>query len=1474
VLRGFVFALSRTAHRRRPTAACLAGGALALGGSNGAVVLLDAAGGGFSELADLRSTLAWRVAGAVVSALAPAWAHAPAVTALASATLPGGSPALLALEEGGTLRAWALADDVATRPRPLLAAALPLPPGTADAHVTASLVVDADVAGGVLLAAVHAHPPGRPAAGRLLAYAMRCTGSGASAQLGAPELAGQLHGGSGPPPCDAAAAAGDFWALWRGGGNRGPPRLLRWRLAAAAELPASAALREDALASLAAAWADPCAAQSPGGAAFAPLSPEMADDCAAGDARGAAAMLRAHGGAQLAPGGPLEARLVAQLARRGVLSRPALAAALAAAGVAPHVVAAAGASAPRLLAAAAEAVRANAASSVVSSSNVADAAAAATDAVASSFAAFVALYAQRWRLAHPPLGLLRGGSGASSSAPLAGLIRAGASSLLAASPPRPGLGAGGDAEALLGVASGLSAALGGASCDALDELALCGAWTPGGPLRAAVALLRCGPPAGHGSAAGGVGGGAGDAARQRLAARRAAARLRSARLCAQLRALRDPAAAAEAALAALERAGCDTGAASAATTSAPPTLLGSSAAAAAVAADAARQAAAAALASARGAQLLLALVAEGRAQCGVCPSAAAALAALRPRADAAAAAALLAHWAAAEPALGPDDGISVSGGSRLGDAAAAVAPPPTVASAVLFAPFRASGGADALPSPLSAALAAAGARLAAHGRAGGASAAHAAAPPPPLAARAADLGTGLYFAKQLPALAALLRTAEAAAQADACASCSRPSLLFLQALVQCGVLAAASRAGDARAASAALDAACALFFRAGAGVDAGDVQLRSLLAALCAELGAAADGGDPLPGDDPAAAAAPGGGGPGGRLRYCAALMLCFERLGAPEGAMRFALAAVRVAPLAHAGPETDGAGSVGTMTVRRAAPLGSASARSDAWLALLWSNCCAYSSRRRRWRDAYTSLLCVPGGAGNDAKRASLARGLVAAACDAGDGGALLQLPWAGALAAAADEALSGRAAHEAPPLISTAAAPGPPSAAALLFALRTARGDAQGAAAAALAAARRLASLGDGDTSALAARCAALLRAANALRLAPPDRRFVVEHLPDWDPSSWPDGVGAVPQAPQTPAQSVALALSSPDEADAAIQLGYADGDDDGDAERFAMLCLGSEAQPAAPGAAPASGAQAWRVLAQARRPVRLATLADVQAEYALLRARLELPPQLAAAVPRGCCDAAADAALDALAACARFGPAAALATAWHGRAPGGAARAQAMARVAAALAARAVALERGTALQLPPPPPDAALGDALGRVGDDADAGDVTAEAHWAALRRFIAAHDAACGHALRYAAADAALAAAPAAALPTWLAAAFCARPGGGAGGGMARRSGADPAALLRLYLRHGALADAASLATDEVAAWATRAPATERAAPAAAWMAYGAIEATLAALRAGGEAARADSLAAAVARHADGAERDAATLRQIAASRDA
>jgi hypothetical protein len=1528
---------------------------LALGGSNGTVALLDACAW-FAPLCELRPALAKRVAGAVLSSLTPAWAPHADIACLRAATLRG-RRALLALHVDGTLRAWDVSAGALRKPSPLLSSSLPPPPLGDDAGAAplpSGMLFEepAPDADDVALI-VHVHPPGWPAAGRLLAYRLHMPPGGG---LGAPAFVSELAGGAGAPPSDAAAARGEVWALWSfGGGGAGgagaaaaaaPPRMLRWRLAAPGA-PAAVALSEEPLAALSAAWSF---------------------DGSAGGAACAAALLRAHGAGALSPGGALEARLLAQLTRRGVLSRAALEATLADAGAPPGAVAAAAGDARALLAVAAELLAAAAAGGAASSSSAAAAAASAggggaTAACISAFSSlFCRAYAARWRDAHPPLGLLLGASGGATA--VAGVLRRGAAALLLA---RPGegcsTGAGADCDAFLAVAAEAARALGPAACDALDELRLAGHDALCGPLPSAVAFLRAGTPGGAAAAcAASSSAAADDATRAAAAAARAALRLVNSRIVVALRALRDPAAAAEAALAALER-----GAVGGAIAHSPhhaPALpaaaaaaqaLGGGALAAAAASGAARHVAAAALDAARGVSLLLCYVAEGRSQCGVSADVSAALVALRPRAEAAVHAALLAHWAASSPAQRPpfDDG-------GAGAAAAAhaharlVAPPPVVTTTpALFTAFRArraaggGGGGDALPAPLPAALAAAGDRLVSFVRRGAhdaAAAPHAAAPPC-FAARAAALGGELYGDAQLHALAELLRLATcaappdddftyaaAAAAATAAASGSvapppppppspRPVLLFLEALTHCARMVDASRrasAGGAGAESAAaeraaaLDAACALFFRAGVGVDTGDPALGALLADFRKRLGGTAAEHDGFDADDDAVGASRFGG-PAAKLRYYTSLMLCFELLSAPGGAARFARAAVRVAPLAFSRAAAGGAadaqgGGVAARELRAGAAPALAACRDR-----LWASACAYEAARRAWRDAYAALLNVA----SPTHRARLARGLVAEACGAGAGGALLALPWTGdALASCVDAALSGHAAF---------ADPMPPHTPAheLLFALRTQRGDHAGAAAALLLAARRLATRP--GRAALRVRATALLRAANSLRLAPPEARYVAEPLPGADPATWPEGTGHVPTRPAPPP-----ALAAPTDAGmSASQLGYGSDDDDvavdEDRARLSRLHLsggGEEAMdadadadaqqglPPPPACEPAdvvSGAEAARALARLPRPVRLVTLADIEAEYALLTARMELPAALADALPASVSTAAADAAVGALLRAAQFGPAAALAAAWHRRdgAPG--ARAAALARVAAALATHAVTLASEEAAErrraaaaaagvftAPPPrafaePPRSALGDRLGREGGAAGERRADAAAVWRALRALLSAHDAACCGALRYAAADAALAANPRAALPPWLVDAFTPRTAAviagttfadfadsdvgahGAGGGMARRAGADPAALLRLYLAHGALGDAASLALAELEGWADRATAPERCRPSAAWFAYGALDALRAALAAAaaagdaGARASGEALDGALARHAARAVADSQNL---------
>jgi hypothetical protein len=1521
---------------------------LALGGSNGTVALLDARAW-FAPFCELRPALAKRVAGAVLSSLTPAWAPHADVACLRAATLRG-RRALVALHVDGTLRAWDVSAGAARKPPPLLSSSLPPPPtGAADAGAAAAplpsvmlLEEPAPDADDVALV-VHVHPPGWPAAGRLLAYRLHMPPGGCG--LGAPAFVAELAGGAGAPPSDAAVARGEVWALWSfGGGGAGgagaaaaaaPPRMLRWRLAAPGA-PAAVALSEEPLAALTAAWSY---------------------DASAGGAASAAALLRAHGGAPLAPGGALEARLLAQLTRRGVLSRAALEATLADAGAPPGAVAAAAGDARALLAVAAELLTAAAAGGGASSSSAAAAGGGgATAACVSAFSSlFCRAYAARWRDAHPPLGLLLGAAGGAT--PCAGVLRRGAAALLLARPGEgSGAGRGADCDVFLAAAAEAADALGGAACDALDELRLAGHDALCGPLPSAVAFLRAGTPGGAAAAcASASSAAADDATRAAAAAARAALRLVNSRIVVALRALRDPAAAAEAALSALERGGAVGGALVHSPHHAPlpphaagAAALGGGALAAAAAAGAARHIAAAALESARGVSLLLSYVAEGRCQCGVSADVSAALSALRPRAEAAVHAALLAHWAASCPAQRPpfEDGGGAAAAAHAH--ARQVAPPPVVAATpALYAAFRAPrvAGGDALPAPLPAALAAAGERLIAFVRRGADAAASPDAPPPPFAARAAALGCDLYGDAQLHALAELLRLATCAAPPDddfssfgaasatsaAAASGSaaapaapspRPVLLFLEALTHCARMVDASRrasgsgtAAESAAAerAAALDAACALFFRAGVGIDTGDAALGALLADFRKRLGgtgAEHDGFD-ADADDAGGGGVSRFGGPAAKLRYYTSLMLCFELLSAPGGAARFARAAVRVAPLAFSravissGAEQDGGGGVAARELRAGAAPALAACRDR-----LWASACAYEAAGRAWRDAYAALLNVA----SPTHRARLARGLVAEACTAGAGGALLALPWTGELlAGCVDAALSGHAAFADPMPAHTPAHE-------LLFALRTQRGDHAGAAAALLLAARRLATRP--GRRALTVRASALMRAANSLRLAPAEARYVAEPLPGADPATWPEGTGHVPSRPAPPPALVASASAM-----RASQLGYgSDGDDDDagvneDRTRLSRLHLGSapsddmdadaaaqQAQQALAALEPTdvvSGAEAARALARLPRPVRLVTLADIEAEYALLTARLELPPALADALPPGVSTAAADATVGALLRAAQFGPAAALAAAWHRAdgAPG--ARAGALARVAAALAAHAVnlaseeaaekrraaaaAAASGGALAFPAPPHAfaapvrSALGDSLGREGGVAGERRITSAAAWSSLRALLATHDAACCGALRYAAADAALAANRRAALPPWLVDALTPRADAagktdvgahGAGGGMARRAGADPAALLRLYLAHGALGDATSLALSELEAWADRATAPERVRPASTWFAYGALDALRAALAAAaaagdaGARAQGEALDGALARHTARAVADSQNLASL------
>jgi hypothetical protein len=140
----------------------------------------------------------------------------------------------------------------------------------------------------------------------------------------------------------------------------------------------------------------------------------------------------------------------------------------------------------------------------------------------------------------------------------------------------------------------------------------------------------------------------------------------------------------------------------------------------------------------------------------------------------------------------------------------------------------------------------------------------------------------------------------------------------------------------------------------------------------------------------------------------------------------------------------------------------------------------------------------------------------------------------------------------------------------------------------------------------------------------------------------------------------------------------------------------------------------------------------------------------------------------------------------------------------------------------------------GGALGYLGSLAAGG-------WQRLRRLLERYEAAgrrrLAGRLRVAAADAALAEAPGGALPAWLVAPFA--PGAAAAAGGMAGGPDDPAALLRVYARHGRLADAAELALAHLAAWQAAGP-LARCKPAADWMPLRQLEALDAALAAAAE----------------------------------
>jgi len=115
-------------------------------------------------------------------------------------------------------------------------------------------------------------------------------------------------------------------------------------------------------------------------------------------------------------------------------------------------------------------------------------------------------------------------------------------------------------------------------------------------------------------------------------------------------------------------------------------------------------------------------------------------------------------------------------------------------------------------------------------------------------------------------------------------------------------------------------------------------------------------------------------------------------------------------------------------------------------------------------------------------------------------------------------------------------------------------------------------------------------------------------------------------------------------------------------------------------------------------------------------------------------------------------------------------------------------------------------------------------------WQRLRALLARYETAerrrLAGRLRVAAIDAALSEAPGAALPAWLIAPFApssssSASSSSAAGGMAGGP-EDPAALLRVYLRHGRLDDAADLALEHLSAWQGANP-LARCKPASSWV---------------------------------------------------
>ncbi|KAI8463323.1 MAG: hypothetical protein J3K34DRAFT_495752 [Monoraphidium minutum] len=677
-------------------------------------------------------------------------------------------------------------------------------------------------------------------------------------------------------------------------------------------------------------------------------------------------------------------------------------------------------------------------------------------------------------------------------------------------------------------------------------------------------------------------------------------------------------------------------------------------------------------------------------------------------------------------------------------------------------------------------------------------------------ARALRAGWRLFCAREFAGAGSLAQLAGGPAPPDA-------GLAFLLGVSLACRLRGAGGGGGDPARRELLGAASGHLFRAAAGLAAPEAApLRGVLQQLRRrQRGGGGGGGGGAGALDLAPPEAVGGGGGGGlppeavprlRLEFFEAVMRLFEAEECLEGALEFARAALGAVDGAHAPDDP---------------------ARRERQ-GLLWMAVFTYASRLGRYADAYAAAVANPA----PQHRLECVRRLVHRLAEERRLGDLAGLPFAGAvtpepsasdpaprpvpLAQVAVDVLTRRALHSS---VAGAPAPrgGPPrgSAHAALYDVLVAWGDARGAAAAMLGLAWRLRAEAAQSDGALAEVEDAYAAALNQLELLDPSDAWLdTAHplLAGFAPGGGGEDGGGLLGGGDGGAGELEEEGGGDDQ----------EGDGEGGEEAAAAAAAAARRLRRRRAGAPAAGAAGG-----------VATLAALRREAALFSAAAALAGALPGLqVLRGAPGLAPDFVYDQVLGAGRLAEAQGLAHAlWAG-----CDLEERLERLAAAAGARCARAQQGGGGGAEGGGGDEGAADAWW--GGDGGGGDggagpgclgSPAAGGWQGLRALLAGYDAAGRRRLagrmRVSAVDAALAEAPGAALPAWLLAPFA--PGSGGGGGMAGGPD-DAAALLRAYLRHGRLEDAAGLALDHLAAWQAANP-LARGKPAAAWLPLRSLE---------------------------------------------